>query len=571
MHGVIYALSLTAASWSVCRASPLHPRAMVVHERLTTVPAGFTQHNGALSLEEELTLRIALTPGDMQGLEARTYEVSDPASAKYGQHLAVDEVASYVAPTPEALSAVSSWLSAANISTRSISPAGDLLQISLPVQTADELFATSFDAFSHQASGRRVVRALEYSVPAAVKEYIQFVHPVVSFPAPPPPTLAQRAKITTITTDVRLPSNGSCGTTVTPSCLQEIYKIPKKRATSSGNGIAVAGYANQYANFKDLSKFITQMRPDLGPNANFTVDMIDGGANEQLMGEAGDEADLDIQYTVGVASGVPVTFVSVGFDFSDEVDGFIDIVNHIIGMSAETRPTVLSTSFGFNEDQFSRSISIGICNAYTQLAAMGISALFATGDGGVGGFGQSDTCTEFVPTTPASCPFVTSVGGSTTGKTAASLSSGGFSNYFATPEYQLDDVRGYISGLGTQFTGMYNQSGRGFPDVAAQAANVEIVWKNQSLPVGGTSCATPIFASIIALVNDRLLAAGKPVLGFLNPLLYSPAGRAAFVDITQGSNPGCNTTGFAATQGWDPVTGLGTPDFELLLSAVGVS
>ncbi|KAJ7452721.1 hypothetical protein B0H11DRAFT_283160 [Mycena galericulata] len=75
---------------------------------------------------------------------------------------------------------------------------------------------------------------------------------------------------------------------------------------------------------------------------------------------------------------------------------------------------------------------------------------------------------------------------------------------------------------------------------------------------------------MVALVNDRLIAAGKPVLGFLNPFLYSPAGKASFTDVTSGSNPGCNTNGFSASPGWDPVAGLGTPNFDLLLSALGL-
>ncbi|KAJ7710689.1 peptidase S8/S53 domain-containing protein, partial [Mycena rosella] len=79
--------------------------------------------------------------------------------------------------------------------------------------------------------------------------------------------------------------------------------------------------------------------------------------------------------------------------------------------------------------------------------------------------------------------------------------------------------------------------------------------------VEGTSAASPISASIFALVNDKLIAAGKPVLGFLNPFLYSAAGRAAFADVTYGTNPGCNTDGFSASTGWDPVTGLGTPNY----------
>jgi tripeptidyl-peptidase-1 len=72
------------------------------------------------------------------------------------------------------------------------------------------------------------------------------------------------------------------------------------------------------------------------------------------------------------------------------------------------------------------------------------------------------------------------------------------------------------------------------------------------------SASSPTAASVISLVNDALLAAGKPVLGFMNPWLYS-VGNTAFTDITNGSAIGCNTTGFPAKEGWDAVTGFGTP------------
>ena len=86
------------------------------------------------------------------------------------------------------------------------------------------------------------------------------------------------------------------------------------------------------------------------------------------------------------------------------------------------------------------------------------------------------------------------------------------------------------------------------------ASNVIIVNDGFSMPVAGTSCASPIFAGMIALLNDIRLEAGKPVLGFLNPLLY--ANPDIFNDITEGSN------GFHCAKGWDPVTGLGTMNFE---------
>jgi len=64
-------------------------------------------------------------------------------------------------------------------------------------------------------------------------------------------------------------------------------------------------------------------------------------------------------------------------------------------------------------------------------------------------------------------------------------------------------------------------------------------------------------------LNDARLKAGLPSLGFLNPFLYSK-GFAGLNDITVGHNAGCGTEGFNATVGWDPVTGLGTPNFQKL-------
>jgi tripeptidyl-peptidase-1 len=154
-------------------------------------------------------------------------------------------------------------------------------------------------------------------------------------------------------------------------------------------------------------------------------------------------------------------------------------------------------------------------------------------------------------------------------ETAAGLSSGGFSNYFGAPSYQSAQVKSYISSLGSTYSGKYNASGRGFPDVAAYGENVQIYSGGSAGAVAGTSCSSPIFASVVGLLNDALITAGKAPLGFLNPWLYSTA-ASALNDITSGSNPGCSTNGFSAKAGWDPVTGLGTPNFAKLKAAAGL-
>jgi tripeptidyl-peptidase-1 len=106
--------------------------------------------------------------------------------------------------------------------------------------------------------------------------------------------------------------------------------------------------------------------------------------------------------------------------------------------------------------------------------------------------------------------------------------------------------------LGTTYQGLYNPNGRAFPDVAAVGNNLPIINAGVVTGVAGTSCSSPVFAATIGLLNDLLFAKGKAPLGFLNPWLYANPGM--FNDITTGNNGGCNTNGFSAKAGWDPVS-----------------
>jgi tripeptidyl-peptidase-1 len=95
------------------------------------------------------------------------------------------------------------------------------------------------------------------------------------------------------------------------------------------------------------------------------------------------------------------------------------------------------------------------------------------------------------------------------------------------------------------------------------------------------SASSPTFAGIVSLLNNARLAAGKRPLGFLNPWLYSH-GKDGLNDITLGRSSGCTGidmysglatpfipgAGWNATKDWDPVSGLGTPDFRKLLELI---
>ncbi|KAJ6503574.1 subtilisin-like protein [Mycena sanguinolenta] len=530
--------------------------ALVVHESISQVPSGF-ERLGSPSPTQEIELLVAMVQSNITALAKVVDSVSFPSSPAYGQYLTAAEVAEYVKPGADSVSAVTEWLPS-GASPTPFTPAGDIVKVSLTVEQAEALLNTAFGTYKYSPTGQEMIRAMSYSLPSTMQQHILFVHPITAFTPSPQRPAQNTAYKRRATPDRR--QLAPCEDIVRPVCIQEFYGIPNTTISGSNtNSIGVAGYnqdsggMSEYANNADLQTFLNEFRPDIAGNT-FNLILLNGAENLQD-NSGGLEGQIDIQYTVGVAGNVPTTYV---LDFSnDAVMEFMDIINWIL--TQENPPTVFTTSYGSEEAQIPQSSATSICNGYMQLAAMG---------------GASDNikgCTEFVPMFPPTCPYVTSVGGTFFQPPTAFVSSGGgFSNYFPVPSYQAADTSAYIATIGDEYSGMYNPSGRGFPDVASEW-EVFIVNEGGVTSVGGTSCASPIFASFIALVNDRLIAAGKPVLGFLNPFLYS-TGKGGLDDVANGQSSGCSgsTGGWNSTTGWDPVSGLGTPDWAGMMAALGI-
>ena len=156
-------------------------------------------------------------------------------------------------------------------------------------------------------------------------------------------------------------------------------------------------------------------------------------------------------------------------------------------------------------------------------------------------------------------------------------SGGGFSNVAPQPSYQAAAVAAYLkSGALLPTAAEFNATSRGYPDVAALGHNVLIYQQGADLPVDGTSCSAPMWGGVLGMANAARLAAGKKVLGFVNPAIYQVAAStpAAFNDITTGDNTctedGCKKgcSGFGAIAGWDATTGFGTPNIPTLVAAL---
>lgn len=265
---------------------------------------------------------------------------------------------------------------------------------------------------------------------------------------------------------------------------------------------------------------------------------------------------------------------------------------------------VISISYGATEAGWPDYYMKRQCNEWMKLGLQGTTVVMSSGDSGVG---DADGClgadgTIFEPDFAASCPYVLAVGSTewdryanATGTeqpyealqevaTARFYSGGGFSNIFDTPDYQKDAVDTYFATVGSALnvsgynntivdadfsgvtSGVFRRSGRAYPDVAA-VGDRQVVYSNGSWwLVGGTSLSSPVFAAVLNLINEERLADNKTTLGFIHPLLYQHP--EAFHDITSGSNPGCLSTGFPAAVGWDPVTGLGSPNYPKLLDVL---
>jgi tripeptidyl-peptidase I len=256
---------------------------------------------------------------------------------------------------------------------------------------------------------------------------------------------------------------------------------------------------------------------------------------------------------------------------------YLEFLEYILAQPDADLPQTLSTSYGEEEQSVPQDYALKVCNMFMQLGARGVSVLFSSGDSGPGNncVRNTDNATYFGPTFPAGCPYVTSVG-ATTGsgpERAVSFSSGGFSIYHAQPSYQSATVPAYLKSINTTYASFFNASGRGIPDVSAQGSGFAVIDKGFMSSLSGTSASCPTFAGIVALLNAARKSQGNAPLGFLNPWLYNNS--AALTDITSGRSVGCQgQAGFGrvgatwnATAGWDPVTGLGTPNFDLLLKA----
>ena len=350
--------------------------------------------------------------------------------------------------------------------------------------------------------------------------------------------------------------------TFTPPQLAALYNYPKN-VTGSGQTVGIIELGGGYRT-SDLQAYFKELGVK---EPKVTAVAVDGGSNAPGS-DADGEVMLDIEVVGAIAPGA-----NIAVYFAPNTDqGFIDAITDAVH-DTTNKPSVISISWGGPEDSWTAQSQTAMNAALQDAASLGVTVTVACGDNGSSdGVSDGKLHVDF----PAASPYALACGGTKLTGSGTHISSevvwneianqegatgGGVSTVFALPSYQ--------ESAGVPPQAQTNYMGRGTPDVAGNAdpsTGYQIRVDGQDQVVGGTSAVAPLWAALVALLNQQL---GAPV-GFLNPKIY-PLGESVFHDITSGNNDDSGLGGYSAKSGWDPCTGLGSPDGTALLNALTTS
>jgi tripeptidyl-peptidase-1 len=564
--------------------------------------------------------------------------LSDPSSSAFGRSWSASAVTTAFALPPDEIKAVLDWVEESTSLARSeirLSPCLCRIDFNITVRALETLLDTEYFTYTHKASGKTSLACLEYRAPENLLESIDFIIPTV-FPIQGPAVPALHKIDDHVGPPLSLGNFGrhalpkrqrmlDCNQFNTPHCLREWYGIPFRNAShpihpNNTFGIYQPSVVTWLA--KDLDQYFDMFEPQLS-GARPEMQRINGGHHD------GDtfksiyhhiEPNLDFQYAMSLTWPQPVIDIQVGdqyfagnlnnmlaaYDdyYCEHLDPDIDPQwpnpfaedgYQSLDCGTHTPPKVISVSYAYAEAGFPQEYLRRQCDEYLKLGLMGITIIAGTGDEGTAG--RHTACEDPAPagerrpfhvSFPASCPWVTAVGGTMKNPLAASndsastavkretvyvqpgtSSTGGFSTVFSAPRYQTKSTRTYLAAEKRQFhcrniTDLFDPRGRGVPDISALATDYLIALNGEFRRVHGTSASAPVIASMISMVNNERLLAGKGPVGFINPTLYRHP--EVFEDVAHGESTGCEALhGFRAVEGWDAATGLGSPSYERLL------
>jgi kumamolisin len=487
---------------------------------------------------EQLQVSVLLRRGNASGFKARVAKLGDPAAT--GGHLSREAFAREFGASETDIQAVRTFAASHGLTIvgehagrRTITLAGTVAQF-------NEAFSVDLQRFSY-AGGSYRGRTGSIHLP---EELHLCVEAVLGLDNRPAATAHFRIR----------PARGQAeaaaeATSYTPPQIASLYGFPAGTGAGQCVGLIELGGGETPS---DLTTYLS----GLGINAPPTVTVIsvDSATTEPTGDPNGPDGEvmLDVEMVAAIA---PQATIAIYFAPNTDA-GFLDAITTAIH-DTTNQPSVISISWGGPESTWTQQSLTAFDAAFQAAGTMGITVCVACGDNG-----SSDGVTDGGDNVdfPASSPHALACGGTSLQASGATIAGetvwndgaqggatgGGQSAVFAVPTWQTGLQITQTSGGSAALTM------RGTPDVSGDAdpqTGYNVLIDGTNTVIGGTSAVAPLWAALIALINE----AGTATAGFINPKLY--ASPTALRDITQGNNGD-----FEATTGWDACTGLGSPN-----------
>ena len=490
-----------------------------------------------------LRLAIGLPLRNKEALANLIHEVYDPASPSYRQYLTPEQFTERFGPTEQDYQTLIQFAKSHRLTVTTQHPNRVVLDVEGAVADIEKTFHLNIRVYQHPKEARTFHApdrepSLDLAVPVVhISGLDNYSLPHPNSKARP---IGQLANAT--------PNAGSGpGGAYAGADFRAAY-VPGTPLTGTGQSVGLLQFDGYYAS--DIAAYRAQFGLPNIPLVNVSVN---GGVGTPGSNNA--EVCLDIEMVMAMAPGVSTIYV---YEAPNSLANWVGLLSR---MANDNLAKQLSCSwFGGGPDPTAEGI-------FQQMAAQGQSFFCASGD--------SDAFTgpiEF----PSDSPNITLVGGTTltTGGAGGSYvsetvwnwgggtgSSGGTSTYYPIPTWQQGVSMVANQGSTTM---------RNIPDVALTGDNVYVRYNNGgSGNFGGTSCAAPLWAGFIALVNQQAAASGRPTVGFLNPAIYTIGKGGTYTSVLHDTTTGNNFSGsspskFPAVAGYDLCTGWGSPSVGLI-------
>ena len=579
-------------------------------------PVGAT-FAGMVPAAQRMHVTVTLRPRDPSALATYAQAVSTPGSSSYRRYLTPLEFAHRFGAGATQIRAVERALRAQGLAPGHVSRGALSISVTAGAAQLERAFSVSLTRMALRGGGTAIRATAAPAVPASVAGAVQSVVGL-NTTAPPHPLLVRARQASGAAGGSAARARSHVATGGPQPCSAATSAAPGQDAFTADQIASAYGFSGLYGAGDDgrgVTVAVYELEPDdpadiaayqscYGTHASITNVAVDQGAGT---GPGSGEAALDIENLIGLAPDVNVLVYqgpnsNSGAPGSGPYDTFSAIVN-------QDRARVVTVSWGQCESGLGQSDASAENTLFEQATVEGQSIVAASGDSGAedcdtgGAVPQVQAAVD----DPSSQPFVTGVGGTTiktlgprptesvwnsggtvlSGMLQPGATGGGVSALWGMPASQLESAAA-LNVRTAQAAGSACGHPGGFcrevPDVAADgdpATGYLIYWNGRGdVPdapagwqgIGGTSGAAPLWAALLALTDGSRACAGAPV-GYANPALYRAAGSAYaadFNDVTTGNNDFTGTNGgrYAAGPGYDPATGLGTPNAASLAGAL---